>query len=106
MIRTPGTTKGGASFDLATINAVWAKAQTVFGYDGNVLRKDSCGAWIKRAEYGLTTQGGYGWEVDHVQPVARDGSDDLVNLQPLQWQNNRHKGDSWPSWSCAMSAAA
>jgi len=85
---------------------VWAKAQIVVGYDGNVIRKDSCGAWIKRAEYGSVTQAGYGWEVDHIRPVARDGSDDLVNLQPLQWQNNRQKSDGWPNWSCAMSAAA
>lgn len=106
MFRTPGTTTNGSGFDLATINAVWAKAQVVLGYDENVIRKDSCGAWIKRAEYGLATPGGYGWEVDHIQPAARNGSDALYNLQPLQWQNNRHKSDSWPNWSCAMFAAA
>jgi len=22
------------------------------------------------------------------------------------WKNNRHKGDSWPQWTCAVSAAA
>jgi hypothetical protein len=35
--------------------------------------------------------------------VAKGGSDDLANLQPLQWQNNRTKGDTWPQgWSCAV----
>jgi hypothetical protein len=38
------------------------------GYDPNQFRKDSCGAWMKRSDYGQTT--GYGWEIDHVKPVA------------------------------------
>jgi len=38
-----------------------------------------------------------GWEVDHIRPVSHDGGDDLANLQPLQWKNNRCKGDTFPS---------
>jgi hypothetical protein len=26
----------------------------------------------------------------------------LNNLQPLQWENNRHKGDNYPNWSCKI----
>jgi hypothetical protein len=102
--RKPSTDRAGRSFDPAIINAVWSKAQVVFGSDPNVMRKDSCGAWIRRDQYGQTTD--TGWEIDHDTPVARGGSDDLSNLKPLQWSNNRHKGDSWPSWQCAVRAAA
>jgi hypothetical protein len=45
--------------------------------DPNVRRKDGCGAWIDWAAYGQTTQNGYGWEIDHIKPVAKGGSDDL-----------------------------
>jgi hypothetical protein len=26
----------------------------------------------------------------------------LANLQALQWENNRGKGDDWPNWTCAV----
>ena len=102
--RKPNTNRSGGNFDQATVNAVWSKAQIVPGSNPNDLRKDSCGAWIRKSDYGQTTQNG--WEIDHIVPVAKGGSDDLSNLQPLQWQNNRHKGDTWPNWSCAIAAAA
>ena len=38
----------------------------------------------------------YGWEIDHIKPVAKGGGDEFDNLQPLYWKTNRHKGDSWP----------
>ena len=30
-------------------------------------------------------------------PVSEAGLDDLTNLQPLRWQNNRAKDDSYPA---------
>lgn len=42
-----GTNKIGGGFDLSIINAVWNKAQVVFRYDPNKLRKDRCGAWTR-----------------------------------------------------------
>jgi len=95
-------TKGDASpFDQATIDAVWRKAQELSGYDPNDYRKDSCGALIRKASYGTT--GDYGWEIDHDKPVAKGGTDDLSNLKPLHWENNRGKGDNWPTWTCTIS---
>ena len=35
----------------------------------------------------------YGWEIDHITPQSKGGSDDLSNLRPLQWENNMAKSD-------------
>ncbi len=106
MVLTRGrsTNTRGGGFDVSTIQAVWNKARIVPGVNPNLTRKDSCGAWIDWSAYGETREFGNGWEIDHVKPVSRGGSDDLSNLQPLQWQNNRAKGDSELGWTAAVSA--
>jgi 5-methylcytosine-specific restriction endonuclease McrA len=105
--RKPGTNRDGTSFDHSTQVAVWCQGQIVAGYDPAKVRKDACGAWIQWDQYGVTVENGKGWEIDHIQPVSRGGSDVIANLQPLQWQNNRHKGDNPPdSWTCLVKAVS
>ena len=71
------------------IKKVWNKAKVVGNNDPDVYRKDQCDAWIRRESYG-NTNSPYGWEVDHINP---DGGDELANLRPLHWKNNRAKGE-------------
>lgn len=77
-------------FSEDTIQAVWNKGQVVSNYDPSKYRKDRCGALIIRSEHG-DRDSKNGWEIDHIDP---DGSDNLDNLQPLQWENNVAKSDS------------
>ena len=79
------------------------KTKTIDGEDAAVYRQDYAGAWIKRDEYG-NTESTLGWEIDHRNPVANCGSDDLSNLDPLQWNNNRTKSDDYPEWKTSMKA--
>lgn len=99
MARNPNTTTSGGSFNDATVEAVWQKGASVPGYPN--YRTDKCKALMQRTQYGDTSSK-YGWEIDHIKPVSKGGTDDLGNLQPLHWENNRHKGDDWPGFTCKV----
>src|SRR5579862_3286011 len=98
--RNPGSDKSGRSFTIQVVEAVWQKGSPIAGYDPGAYRRDRCGKTIARVAHGTT--GLYGWEVDHIRPVAKGGQDDLDNLEPLYWENNRHKSDDYPNWSCKI----
>lgn len=90
-------------FDDITIQQVWDKGIVVDGFDKELIRKDSCGAWILRNEYGHRSNK-FGWEVDHVYPKSRGGDDILQNLRPMQWENNDKKGDDYPVYQTTIHA--
>ena len=85
-----------------TKSLVWNKGQIISGLDPRVWRRDSCGHKMKYGDHGNTSSN-FGWEIDHILPSSKGGSDTLDNLQPLYWENNRRKGDTYP-WYCENAA--
>ncbi|MCY3788620.1 MAG: HNH endonuclease signature motif containing protein [Gemmatimonadetes bacterium] len=85
------------------VDEVWKKGKIVPNNNPDVYRKDVCGAFIRRDQYG--TQAEYGWEIDHIKPVSKGGSDYIGNLRPLHWRNNDAKGDNLDGyWNCAKTS--
>ena len=98
-MRGNNTKSDGGAFDEGTIEAVWQKG-TPESFPH--FRKDVCGASMFRPNFGKEER--WGWEIDHIKPVSQGGTDDLSNLRPMQWENNRAKGDSYPDseWTCVI----
>lgn len=101
MAHLPNTTAGNTIFTQEIIDYVWEKANVDVVNNPDEFRKDKCGAWIRKADYG-NTDSEYGWEIDHSKPIEAGGTDDPENLQPLHWKNNRSKSDNYPEWKDAI----
>ena len=84
-----------------TIEQVWQRATKVENYDPASIRKDACGAWILRSQYGNRSSM-FGWEIDHVYPKALGGGDELDNLRAMQWENNDSKGTDYPDYTAKV----
>ena len=91
-MRRSNTRRSGKDFSEQEQYAVWLKATST-----NIpkIRFDVCKREIHFDKYGDTSSV-YGWEIDHIKPVAKGGGDEIDNLQPLYWRTNRVKGDNWP----------
>lgn len=87
------------------VKQVWEQGNVIDGYPANMIRQDACGAWIRFDMYG-DRRSVFGWEIDHIYPekllqqanVPQEEIDALVNLRPMQWQNNVAKGDNYPQY--------
>jgi hypothetical protein len=102
MARYRNTDINGNQWPEKIVKAVWNKGQIIPGFDPDKYRKDSCGAWMQYDKFGFVSENGVGWEIDHIKPVSKGGTDDMSNLQPLQWQNNRSKAEEFPAVDYAI----
>ena len=96
--RRRSTNRTGKGFSDIEVMQVWNKGTIVLMSDPKLWRRDICGKLMYFSSYGDVSSS-HGWEIDHILPVSKSGSDLLSNLQPLQWENNRKKGDTFP-WFC------
>lgn len=94
--RVRSTDVRGNKFSQLIIDLVWKSANPL---GMTSLKYDKCGKLMRYEDYG-NTNSSLGWEIDHIKPASKGGSDDLANLQALQWENNRKKSDTYP-WNCS-----
>ena len=84
------------TFNDEMIDKIWDKAREIPGKDPDNIRQDACGTSMRKDDYG-DRDSNLGWEIDHKDP---QGSDNLSNLQALQWKNNVNKSDGELQCSC------
>lgn len=90
---------------------IFQKCRTIEGMNPMMWRLDASGAIIKRTSYGRDDEL-YGWEIDHVLPVAilekYDVPEELqnndINLRALNWNNNVSKEDSYPGYDIVVTS--
>lgn len=83
--------------DEKVIDSVWNRGEKILGVNPSMFRKDYAGAMIMRSAYGRRDLS-MGWEIDHLIPKSKGGTDELDNLMPIQWENNAIKSDNFPIW--------
>lgn len=70
----------------------WNNAKRIRGKDPDLYRQDPYGNEMYKHSYGKDSDAG--WEVDHIKPKSRGGSNSTYNQQALNTSVNRGKGDS------------
>lgn len=74
------------------IDDVWSKAKAIPGKDPDQYRQDPYGNPMYKPSYGKASE--MGWEIDHIKPSSKGGSDAIQNKQALNTSVNRSKGNS------------
>ena len=72
--------------------AAWDNAKKIRGKDPSKYRQDPYGNPMYKSSYGKDSE--MGWNVDHIKPKSKGGSDATRNLQALNTSINKSKGDS------------
>jgi len=75
----------GKEFNDFTIVEVWRKAIPFKHFE--LYKKDAYGSLIFFDDYEIESENG--WVIAHIIPVSNGGTDDVENLQPVHWKNNR-----------------
>lgn len=91
--KSPRTRRENNNIELRIL--LWGKCSVIKGLNANEWRTDNYDNIIRWSEYGNRGCGS-GWEIDHIKPVSKGGSNDLRNLQALQWRENLIKGNKYP----------
>jgi hypothetical protein len=79
---------------------VWENAEVFENYDPKMWRKDPCGACISWREFRKRTK--YGWNVDHILPKAKGGTNHIFNLCAMHWENNQNKATDFPKFQTSI----
>jgi len=75
-----------------TIQSVWEKARASNDRDSDEWRKDECGAWISRDQYGHE-HSPFGWKIEHVAPGEPQT---IEHLRPFHHENSFDKATGQP----------
>lgn len=85
------------NFTPQEIESTWSLAIPVEGFSPDQIRRDYAGAYIMKDHYGDRTSK-FGWEIDHIVPLSKNGLYEINNYAPLQWENNVIKDENFPFW--------
>ena len=71
---------------------VWSSSKVVKGKNPDKYRQDPYGNTMYKDSYGKSSN--MGWDIDHIKPQSKGGSDAMRNLQALNASVNKSKGNS------------
>ena len=91
--RASGASRSQYYGNKGNVETVWQTAGKREGLNPSTHRVDASGKIIKRDGYGKYDAAG-SWEIDHIKPRSKGGSDHVHNLQALNTHDNRAFGNT------------